>query len=140
MKKVKYIGLDISTSIIGVCFLDNNNDLIELESINLKKIKCIFEKSKMTKLAFENYLNKYTLEENVTIFIEEALHRLGEIHYYLGLEKEAKKYASILGYNYNSGKWFEESYKLLNKDYEVIKKKAPNKKENIFKKIINKIK
>ena len=34
--------------------------------------------------------------------------------YYLGLEKEAKKYASILGYNYNSGKWFEESYKLLN--------------------------
>jgi hypothetical protein len=72
MKKVKYIGLDISTSIIGVCFLDNNNDLIELESINLKKIKCIFEKSKMTKLAFENYLNKYTLEENVTIFIEEA--------------------------------------------------------------------
>jgi len=87
-----------------------------------------------------NRLKIIVNDYNKTIFIEEALHRLVEIHYYLGLEKEAKKYASILGYNYNSGKWFEESYKLLNKDYDVIKKKAPNKKENIFKKIINKIK
>ena len=50
-------------------------------------------------------------------FIEEALHRLVEIHYHLGLEEEAKKYASILGYNYNSSKWFEQSYKVFNKDY-----------------------
>ena len=52
-----------------------------------------------------------------TIFIEEALHRLVEIHYYLGLEQEAKKYAKILGYNYNSGEWFKQSYKILNKEY-----------------------
>ena len=75
-----------------------------------------------------------------TIFIEEALHRLVEIHYHLGLEEEAKRYASILGYNYNSSKWFEQSYKILNKDYNFIKKKKTNKKKNIFKRIIDKIK
>ena len=63
-----------------------------------------------------------------TIFIEEALHRLVEINYHLGLEKEAKKYASILGYNYNSSKWYEQSYKILNKDYNVILKRYKKKK------------
>ena len=52
-----------------------------------------------------------------TIFIEEALHRLVEIYYNLGLIDEAKKTANILGYNYNSSKWYENSYALLNKDY-----------------------
>ncbi len=76
-----------------------------------------------------------------TIFIEEALHRLVEIYYLIGLETKAKKYAKILGYNYNSGEWFEQSYKILNKDYKIIKnKELKNKKENIIKKIINKIK
>ena len=75
-----------------------------------------------------------------TVFIEEALHRLVEIHYHLGLEEEAKKYASILGYNYNSSKWFEQSYKVFNKEYKFIKKKVSVKKENIFKRIIKKIK
>ena len=72
MKKVKYIGLDISTSIIGVCFLDKHNNLISLDSINLKKIKCIFEKSKSTRQHFEEYLNKYAFEDKLTIYIEEA--------------------------------------------------------------------
>jgi hypothetical protein len=72
MKKVKYIGLDISTSIIGVCFLDKHNDLISLDSINLKKIKCIFEKSKTTRQCFEEYLNKYAFEDKLIIYIEEA--------------------------------------------------------------------
>ena len=57
-----------------------------------------------------------------TVFIEEALHRLVEIYYYLGLKPEAKKYANILGYNYNSSKWFEQSYLILNKDYKIQKK------------------
>jgi len=57
-----------------------------------------------------------------TIFVEEALHRLVEINYYLGIESEANKYAKILGYNYNSSQWFEQSYKVLNKNY-IIKKK-----------------
>ncbi len=76
-----------------------------------------------------------------TVFIEEALHRLVEIHYYLGLEEEAKKYAKILGYNYNSSEWFEQSYKLLNKDYKISKKEKVNRKDqSFFKKILNKIK
>ena len=79
-------------------------------------------------------------EYSKTVFIEEALHRLVEIHYHLGLEEEAKKYASILGYNYNSSKWFEQSYKVFNKDYNFIKKKQAKEKKNIFKRIIDKIK
>ena len=78
-----------------------------------------------------------------TIFVEEALHRLVELHYHLGLENEAKKYASILGYNYNSSKWFQQSYKILDKDYKIVdlaKKEKGKKEENLFKKIIKKIK
>ena len=77
-----------------------------------------------------------------TVFIEEALHRLVEIHHYLGLEKEAKKYASILGYNYNTSEWFEQSYKVLNKNYNIkkINNKKSKKEKNFFKKIIDKIK
>ncbi len=76
-----------------------------------------------------------------TAFIEEALHRLVEIHYYLGLENEAQNYARVLGYNYNSSEWFEQSYKLLNKDYKIVKKeKAKQKDQTFFKKILNKIK
>ena len=74
-----------------------------------------------------------------TIFIEEALHRLVEIHHYLGLQEEADKYAKILGYNYNSSEWFKRSYKVLNKDYKIAKKEEGNKDENFFKKILQKI-
>ena len=78
-------------------------------------------------------LDKY----NTTIFVEEALHRLVEIHYHLGLEKEAKKYASILGYNYNSSDWFKKSYKVFNKNYEKLKKEIKKeKKESIFNRIL----
>ena len=75
-----------------------------------------------------------------TIFIEEALHRLVEIHYYLGLEEEANKYAKILGYNYNSSEWFERTYKVLNKNYKIIQKvENKEEKDSFFKKIIDKI-
>lgn len=76
-----------------------------------------------------------------TIFVEEALHRLVEINYFLGLEEEAKKYASILGYNYNSSEWFSQSYKIFNKNYKLPKtKKIKIKKDSVLKKILNKIK
>ncbi len=81
-------------------------------------------------------VNKY----DKTIFIEEALHRLVEIHYHLGLENEAKKYANILGYNYNSSEWFEQSYKILNKNYEFTDNKVIKKDDSWYKKIIKKIK
>ncbi len=80
-----------------------------------------------------------------TIFIEEALHRLVEIHYHLGLEDEARKYAKILGYNYNSSEWFKQSYKVLNKNYDIkeelkSKEEMLKKEKNFFDKIIKIIK
>ena len=60
---------------------------------------------------------------DTTIFVEEALHRLVEIYYRLGLEEEAKQAASILGYNYKSGEWYERSYKVFNKKYKPTKAK-----------------
>ena len=64
-----------------------------------------------------------------TVFIEEALHRLVEVYYEVGLEEEAKAAAVLLGYNYNSGEWYEQSYKILNKDYKT-KTKPDEKKDN----------
>ena len=87
-----------------------------------------------------NRLKKIVEIYSQTIFIEEALHRLVEINYHLGLEDEAKKYVKIIGYNYNSSEWFEQSYKILNKDYKLSKKKKPKKKKGFIKNIINKIK
>jgi outer membrane protein assembly factor BamD len=81
-------------------------------------------------------VNKY----DKTVFIEEALHRLVEVNYYLGLDEEAKKYANILGYNYNSGQWFERSYKILNKDYKIVNKKDSKNDKSFLKKILKKIK
>ena len=88
-----------------------------------------------------NRLKNITEKFDKTIFVEEALHRLVEINYFLGLEEEAKKYATILGYNYNSSEWFSQSYKIFNKDYKLPKgKKTKIKKDSVLKRIINKIK
>ena len=75
-----------------------------------------------------------------TVFVEEALHRLVEIYFYLGLEEKSKKYAKLLGYNYNSGEWFKQSYKILNKEYKINKTNDKKNNESLLKKIINKIK
>ena len=77
---------------------------------------------------FKTVLNKY----ETTIYVEEALHRLVETNYKIGLEEEAKKYANLLGYNYQSSQWYEQSYKIFNKDYKTsheIKKD----KQSVFK-------
>ena len=70
-----------------------------------------------------------------SIYVEEALHRLVEVYYIIGLENEAKKYAQILGYNYQSSEWYKKSYKIFNQDYKVSKK--TDKKKN--KKLIDRI-
>ena len=62
-----------------------------------------------------------------TIFIEEALHRMVEINYKLGLLEESQKYANVLGYNYLSGEWYKKSYKVFNKDYSLQVKKIVKK-------------
>ena len=73
-----------------------------------------------------------------TVYVEESIHRLVEIYYYLGLIEESKKYASLLGYNYGSSLWYEASYKLFNNDYEKKEFKIDKKeKKGIIKKFKN---
>ena len=67
-------------------------------------------------------------EYDTTIYVEEALHRLVEVHYTIGLKDEAQKYAQLLGYNYKSSKWYERSYMVFNKIYE--KNQLEKKKKN----------
>ncbi len=59
---------------------------------------------------------------DTTIYAEEALHRLVEVHYTIGLIDEAEKYAQLLGYNYQSSKWYENSYSIFDKTYKKRKK------------------
>ena len=70
-----------------------------------------------------------------TIFIEEAIHRLVEINYKLGLLEESQKYANLLGYNYQSSEWYKKSYKVFNKDYRSkINKDRKKEKKGVIKK------
>jgi outer membrane protein assembly factor BamD len=81
---------------------------------------------------FKIVLNDY----DTTIYTEEAIHRLVEIHYKIGLESEAKKYASLLGYNYLSSEWYKKTYSILNKEYKTLK--VENEKKSLkekFKKL-----
>ena len=83
-----------------------------------------------------NRLKDIVNEYNTTVYIEEALHRLVEIHYKIGLKNEAKKYAQTLGYNYESSMWYEASYQIFNKNYKTINKsKKEKKKKNLIDKI-----
>ena len=75
-----------------------------------------------------------------TIYTEEALHRLVEVYYTIGLKNEAKKYASLLGYNYQSSQWYEKSYSVFNKLYEENKKKMLKKEKKKDKSILKKFK
>lgn len=76
---------------------------------------------------YKNVLENYER----TMFVEEALHRLVELHYKIGMIDESKKYASLLGYNYQSSRWYEESYKIFNKNYNKKKKIKKDKKKFI---------
>lgn len=82
---------------------------------------------------------KYVVDNyNSTIYIEEALHRLVELHYKIGLIEESKKYAAVLGYNYQSSEWYEVSYQIFNKEFEPKDNSIKPKKGNfIFKKFKN---
>ncbi len=82
---------------------------------------------------FKNVLNEY----DTTVHVEEAIHRLVEIYYKLGMEQESIKYASLLGYNYNSGEWYKETYRIFNKKYKVSVPKNKKQKSKILSKIKN---
>jgi len=78
---------------------------------------------------FKTVVNNY----ETTIYTEEALHRLVEVYYIIGLKDEAKKYANLLGYNYQSSRWYEQSYSLFNKNYKKIKKNKKKKRSTLKK-------
>ena len=101
--------------------------------------------------AKEIYIGRYYLEKkkwipainrfrtvvdnyDTTIYTEEALHRLVEVHYTIGLTEEAKKYAQLLGYNYQSSKWYEKSYSVFDKTYKKNKKAKFKKNKSLIKK------
>jgi outer membrane protein assembly factor BamD len=86
-----------------------------------------------------NRLKVIVEDYSETVFIEEALHRLVEVYYRIGLTEEAKTAAAILGYNYNSSEWYLRSYKVLNKTYKIPKKKELKKNNGLIKRTINKI-
>jgi len=80
-----------------------------------------------------NRFRKVVDEYSRTIYIEEALHRLVEVYYTLGLVDEAEKYANLLGYNYQSSEWYKKSYSVFNKLYANNKLRNDDKKENLIK-------
>ena len=90
-------------------------------------------------IAAINRFKTVSTEYDQTVFIEEALHRLVEIHYKIGLIEESEKYAKILGYNYLSSEWYKKSYKVFNQNYSTnLKKKLDKDKKGVvesFKKL-----
>jgi len=80
---------------------------------------------------FKNVVNEY----DTTIYVEEALYRLVEVYYLLGLKEEAKKYAKLLGYNYQSSQWYENSYAIFDRTYRTKEIKKNKKKNKLVKKI-----
>jgi len=80
-----------------------------------------------------NRLKFVVTEYDNTIFIEEALHRLVEIYYKIGLEDESRKYAILLGYNYSDSKWYKKTYKIHKKENKIQDIKNENKKSTLEK-------
>ena len=92
-----------------------------------------FEKKKW--IPAINRFRKVIDDYETTIYTEEAIHRLVEIYYKIGLEGESQKYAQLLGYNYQSSRWYEASYKIFNREYKDRSiKKSKKEKEGIIKK------
>ena len=109
--------------------LDLINDILASKEMYIGRY--YFEKKKWIPAInrFKTIIDDY----DTTIYTEEALHRLVEVYYILGLEKEAKKYANLLGYNYQSSIWYEKTYVIFDKKYKKIKKKKQKKKSRLKK-------
>jgi outer membrane protein assembly factor BamD len=80
-----------------------------------------------------NRLKFIVQEYSSTIFVEEALHRLVEIYYKIGLEDESRKYAVLLGYNHPESEWYKATYKVHKKNYKINDIKKENKKSTLEK-------
>ena len=78
-----------------------------------------------------NRFKKVIEDYESTIYAEEALHRLVEIYYRIGFTEESKKYAVMLGYNYQSGEWYQNSYRVFNKNYTIDRKTSKKEKKKL---------
>ena len=109
--------------------LDLINDILASKEMYIGRY--YFEKKKW--IAAINRFKTVVDFYETTIYAEEALHRLVEVHYTIGLKDEAKKYAKLLGYNYQSSEWYKNSYSLFDKKYKIIKKEKIKKKSTLKK-------
>ena len=109
--------------------IDLINDLLASKEMYIGRY--YFEKKKW--IAAINRFKTVVDNYETTIYAEEALHRLVEVHYVIGLKDEAKKYAKVLGYNYQSSEWYKNSYGLFDKKYKIIKKNKIKRKSTIKK-------
>ena len=116
--------------------IDLINDILASKEMYLGRY--YFDKKKWIPAInrFRVVIDKY----DTTIYAEEALHRLVEVYYTIGLDDEAKKYAQLLGYNYKSSSWYENSYSLFNKTYKIKKKEKFEESKKKTRKIIDKFK
>ena len=114
--------------------IDLINDILAAKEMYIARY--YFDKKKW--IPAINRFRKITDDYDTTIYAEEALHRLVEVYYTLGLIDEAEKYAKLLGYNYKSSRWYENSYSLFDKNYEIKKRERfktyKKKSSNILKK------
>ena len=112
--------------------IDLINDILAAKEMYVGRY--YFEKKKW--IPAINRFRTVVDEYDTTIYIEEALHRLVEVYYTIGLVEESQKYANLLGYNYKSSQWYEMSYSVFNKNY-VSDKIKKNKKNSILRKAKN---
>ena len=104
--------------------IDYINDIVASKEIYVGRHYVKKEKWIAAINRFKNVLENY----DTTIYVEEAIHRLVEIHYRIGLIDESTKYAKLLGYNYGSSEWYKESYAIFNKEYDKMEKNEKGKK------------
>ena len=71
-------------------------------------------------------------------FMRKKLYMVSWSLLYYWIDRWIKKYASLLGYNYQSSEWYEQSYSLFDKKYKKInqiKKKIKKEDRSLIKKI-----
>ena len=116
--------------------LDLINDVLAAKEIYIGRYYVERKKWIAAINRFRNVIDYY----ETTIYVEEALHRLVEIYYIIGLEGEAKKYANILGYNYKSSEWYLKSYSLFDSTYKENKNNKISSKDNLTTSILKRFK
>ena len=112
------------------------NDIIASKEMYIGR----YYQSKKKWIAAINRFRVVVDDYSDTVYTEEALHRLVEIYYTIGLKEEAKKYAQVLGYNYKSSLWYEKSYVVFNKGYKEMNRKKQKEKKNKENNFIKKLK